>query len=140
MEGTAPHRIALRSAFRFMCDKETPLSRGRDCPPTALLPLVVDDMSLDMSGGEFSGRSAGEAEKTSTLTNRVLEAEGNLNPHKPPGCLLSQCSLSRGDILNQSSGFGICGVVCCADARTGTSGVSGMSGILGRLVLFQTFR
>ena len=36
----------------------------------------------------------------------MLEAEGNLNPHKPLGCLYSQCSLSLGDISLQLLGFG----------------------------------
>jgi len=51
--------------------EEAPLSRGRDCPPTALLPLFVDDMSLDMSGGNFRGSRGGNRIQLPTTTKML---------------------------------------------------------------------
>ena len=70
--------------------------------------------------GRVFRRSCGEPINQFSPHDRVVEAEGNLNPHKPPVCLLSQCSLSRGDILCQSSGFGVGEVACWGS--TGGSG------------------
>ena len=48
----------------------------------------------------------------------MIEAEGNLNPHKPLVFLYSQCSLSRGDIVLQLAGFGAGGPgVCVVGSR-----------------------
>jgi len=41
-----------------------------------------------------------------------METEGNLNPYKPLGCMYSQFSLSRGDIVLQLLGFGVGGAIC----------------------------
>ena len=58
-EGLPPHRIVSRSWCLWV--EEAPLSRGRGCPPTALLLTGVlwGRHVLDMSGWEFSGEDCG---------------------------------------------------------------------------------
>ena len=65
-------------------------------------------------GAGFRGAAGGKPPSAiNSPAVNVLEAEGNLNPYKPLGCLYSQFSLSRGDISLQLLGFGIGMLVCC---------------------------
>ena len=59
-----PHCFFVSENFGGTEEKRRYAVEGT-APPTALLPLIVDDMSLDMSGGEFSGKSWGTMVKFS---------------------------------------------------------------------------
>ena len=86
-------------------------------PPHRIVPSFVVFCGNDMSWTcqwNFRG-SRGRGRKDVYSHIYVPEAEGNLNPYKPLGCLYSQFSLSRGDIVLQLLGFGtgwpgVCGV------------------------------
>ena len=74
-------------------------------------------MEVDMKSGSQGPQLISTYWERSWGTNKLVnhhdpsvEAEENLISHKPLGCLLSQCPLSRGDIVLQLLGFGVSGL------------------------------
>ncbi len=132
--GCPPTALLLRP-WCFCGAEEAPLRRGKDCPPTALLPHLwcFCGRHVLKTCWEFSGKPWGTNKSVKSPHNPVLEAEGNLNPHKPLGCLLSQCSLSRGDISDQLVGFGMGEAACWGSmGNTGIMGCGGGAGVSWR--------